>query len=49
MEADGWRIDAQLMGDETILINNWSQVTEQTGTRPQSHGFNFEKAYTRRL
>jgi hypothetical protein len=41
-----FRIDLQLAGPKTVLMNRWEQVTkEQPGTR-RSYGFNFEEAMT---
>jgi hypothetical protein len=41
-----FRIDMELAGSKTILMNRWEQITkEQPGTR-RSYGFNFEEAMT---
>jgi len=41
-----FRIDIQLAGSKTVLMNRWEQITkEQPGTR-RSYGFNFEEATT---
>lgn len=41
-----FRIDLQLAGSKTVLMNRWEQITkEQPGTR-RSYGFNFEEAMT---
>lgn len=41
-----FRIDLQLAGSKTVLMNRWEQFTkEQHGTR-RSYGFNFEEAMT---
>ena len=45
-KSDDWRIDTQLAGDKTILINAWSSVTKQSSGQSESYGFNFEKACT---
>ena len=45
-KSDDWRIDTQLAGDKTILINGWPLATKQSSGRSQSYGFNFEKACT---
>jgi hypothetical protein len=38
-----FRIDMQLAGTKTVLMNRWEQITkEQPGTR-RSYGFNFEE------
>jgi len=41
-----FRIDMELAGSKTVLLNRWEQITkEQPGTR-RSYGFNFEEAMT---
>ncbi|KAF9651351.1 hypothetical protein BDM02DRAFT_3091263 [Thelephora ganbajun] len=41
-----FRIDTQLAGSKTVLVNRWEQITkEQPGTR-RSYGFNFEETMT---
>jgi len=41
-----FRIDIQLAGSKTVLMNRWEQITkEQPGTR-RSYGFNFEESMT---
>jgi hypothetical protein len=41
-----FRIDMQLAGSKTVLMNRWEQITkEQPGTR-RSYGFNFEEVMT---
>ena len=41
-----FRIDIQLAGSKTVLMNRWEQFTkEEPGTR-RSYGFNFEEAMT---
>lgn len=41
-----FRIDMQLAGSKTVLMNRWEQFTkEQPGTR-RSYGFNFEEDMT---
>jgi len=41
-----FRIDIQLAGSKTVLMNRWEQITkEQPGSR-RSYGFNFEEATT---
>lgn len=41
-----FRIDMQLAGSKTVLMNRWEQFTkEQAGTR-RSYGFNFEETMT---
>ena len=41
-----FRIDLQLAGSKTVLMNRWEQITkEQPGAR-RSYGFNFEEAMT---
>jgi len=45
-KSDYWRIDTQLAGEKTVLMNGWPPVTKQTSGRSQSYGFNFEKACT---
>ena len=41
-----FRIDMELAGSKTVLMNRWEQITkEQPGTR-RSYGFNFEEAMT---
>lgn len=41
-----FRIDMQLAGSKTVLLNRWEQITkEQPGSR-RSYGFNFEEAMT---
>lgn len=41
-----WRMDTQLAGDKTVLINGWPLATKQTIGHSESYGFNFEKACT---
>lgn len=41
-----WRIDIQLAGNKTVLMNAWSPATKQTSGWSESYGFNFEKACT---
>ena len=45
-KSDCWRIDTQLAGEKTVLMNGWSPVTKRTSGQSQSYGFNFEKACT---
>ena len=45
-KSDNWRIDLQLAGDKTVLINGWPPVTKQSSGRSESYGFSFEKACT---
>jgi len=41
-----FRIDVELAGSKTVLLNRWEQITkEQPGTR-RSYGFNFEEEMT---
>ena len=41
-----FRIDMELAGSKTVLMNRWEQITkEQPGTR-RSYGFNFEEVMT---
>jgi len=41
-----FRIDIQLAGSKTVLMNRWEQITkEQPGAR-RSYGFNFEESMT---
>lgn len=41
-----FRIDVELAGSKTVLLNRWEQLTkEQPGAR-RSYGFNFEEAMT---
>ena len=44
--SDHWRIDTQLAGNNTVLMNSWLLGTRQTSGWSESHGFNFEKAFT---
>ncbi|KAF9778716.1 hypothetical protein BJ322DRAFT_1114053 [Thelephora terrestris] len=41
-----WRMDTQLAGHNTVLINSWPPVTKQTIGHSDSYGYNFEKACT---
>lgn len=45
-KPDHWRMDTQLAGDKTALINGWPPVTKQTCGYSQSYGYNFEKLCT---
>ena len=45
-KSGSWRIDTQLAGEKTVLMNGWPPVTKQTSGESQSYGFNFEKACT---
>lgn len=41
-----FRIDMELAGSKTVLLNRWEQIMkEEPGTR-RSYGFNFEEAMT---
>ena len=44
--SDHWRIDTQLAGEKTVLMNGWPPVTKQTSGQSQSYGFSFEKTCT---
>ena len=42
-----FRIDTQLAGDNTVLLNRWERKNkEEPGDRQPSYGFNFEKETT---
>ena len=41
-----WRLDVQLAGEKTVLINPWPLVTKQSSGYSESYGHNFEKAFT---
>lgn len=43
--GDAFRIDTQLAGDKTVLMNRWEKRTREHG-QSTSYGFNFEDATT---
>ena len=45
-KSDLWKIDTQLAGNKTVLMNGWAPVTKQTNGRSESYSFNFERACT---
>ena len=45
-KSSHWRIDTQLAGNKTVLMNGCPLATKQTSGQSQSYGFNFEKACT---
>jgi hypothetical protein len=41
-----FRIDLQLAGSKTVLMNRWEQFAKQQGGSRHSYGFNFEETMT---
>lgn len=41
-----FRIDLQLAGSKTVLMNRWEQITKEQPQTRRSYGFNFEESTT---